>query len=346
MPEPFLKARVSVLIPCFNEEDVIANTIQQVTDYLANLQGISSWELILINDGSTDNTLKILEAFKSEFIRVLSFDRNKGRGAAIKAGMQATTGEFIIPLDADLSYDLNHIQQILQVFVDQPTIDVVVVSAYMKGGSVQGVPLGRLALSKIANWILSRFFPQKLSTVTCVVRGYRHEVIHNLCLLEKGKEFHLEILKKLFLKGAAIQEIPGRLIWKRDKKKSTSSRNLNVLKSSKKHLLYALTIRPHGLFRYMTLFLLMIGLYEGLIFILQVFKVFEMQKGLTSSLWFALRTAFNHSPHTFFIALGALILSLNVFCFFLVIYILRINHEETLRHLMVALENKHSLKAD
>jgi glycosyltransferase involved in cell wall biosynthesis len=340
IPSPLFKGRVSILIPCFNEESIIINTINQVRDYLSHLQSISSWEIILINDGSTDDTLKLLESFQTESIRVLSFDRNKGRGAAVRAGMQAATGEFIIPLDADLSYDLNHIQQIFDVFVHKPKTDVVIVSAYMKGGTVQGVPVSRLLLSRIANWILSRFFPQKLSTVTCVVRGYRKEVIQNLCLLEKGKEFHLEILKKLFLNGANIQEIPGRLVWKREKKGTSSTRGLNIFKSSQKHLLYVLAIKPYGFFKYITLFLLLIGTYESVIFISQVIKALNLQEAFTPSLWLALKTTFDHSPHTFFIALGTLTLGLNTFSFLLIIHILRINHEENLRHLLAVLENK------
>lgn len=341
----FSKGKTSILIPCFNEEATISHTIQQVEYYLSQLHSISSWELILINDGSTDGTLKVLELCQRESIRVLSFDRNRGRGAAVKAGMQAAKGEFIIALDADLSYDLNHIQEILDVFFHQPTIDVVVVSAYMKGGTVQGVPLSRLALSKIANWILSRFFPQRLSTVTCVVRGYRHDVIKNLCLLEKGKEFHLEILKKLFLKGAQVQEIPGRLVWKRDKKiDNPSSRGLKVMKSSKKHLLYALAIKPYGFFKYLILVLLFVGLYESAVFCFQAMKAFNLnQETFWSALWVALNVTFSHSPHTFFIALGSLILGFNTFFFFLIIYILRVNHEENLRHLMAILEHRRSL---
>jgi len=344
LPVAPFKEKVSILIPCYNEEATIADTIQQVEYYLSQLQNISSWELILINDGSTDGTLKVLESTQKESIRILSFDRNRGRGDAIKVGMQAATGEFIIALDADLSYDLNHIQEILEVFSHKPNIDVVVVSAYMKGGMVQGVPLSRLALSKLANWILSRFFPQKLSTVTCVVRGYRREVIKNLCLLERGKEFHLEILKKLFLKGAQIQEIPGRLVWKREKKANTSPRNLKVLQSSRKHLLYALAIKPYGFFKYLIFLLLLIGFYESIVFGIQTLKVINLnQETFWPALWLALKITFSHSPHTFFIALGSLILGFNTFFFFLIIYIVRVNHEENLRHLMAILEHRRSL---
>ena len=65
----FSKGKISIIIPCFNEETMISKTIEQIKRYLSQLQYISSWELILINDGSTDKTGEILESYKSKSIR-------------------------------------------------------------------------------------------------------------------------------------------------------------------------------------------------------------------------------------------------------------------------------------
>lgn len=333
-----IKGRVSIIIPCYNEERKITSTVEKVERYLTDLKLISSWEIIIVNDGSTDTTPDILKDIVANSIKVISFLSNQGRGAAIKAGVQAATGEFIITIDADLSYDLDHIGQILEEFRKEPNTDVVIVSAYMKGGRVFGVPLKRLLLSRIANGILSRFFRQKLSTVTCVLRGYKSEIIKNLFLIEKGKEFHLEVLSKLFLNEAKIKEIPGRLVWKREKTETKTSRNLNLIKSSRSHLLYALAIKPHSIFKYATIGLLVFGLYETFVFSSQVIQVLELNNQMSASLWLAMKKTFNHSPHTFFLGLGSLILSLNMFFFSLIIYILRINHENMLRHLLAIYE--------
>jgi hypothetical protein len=158
-------------------------------------------------------------------------------------GISSSRGDYVICLDADLSYDEKHIGSILDCFEGDPKTDVVVVSPYMKGGYTKGVPWGRLMVSRLANWILAGFFEGKLSTVTCVVRGYRGPLIRAIPLFEDGKEIHLEILRKLALYGARILEIPGRLEWKRTRKQPRERGKSNFFISAGKHTWYVFSSR-------------------------------------------------------------------------------------------------------
>lgn len=324
---------LTVVIPCFNEEKTILATAETVLHYMATHYPQHGFELLLIDDGSSDRTGEILQQLASQNpeVRCVYFPSNRGRGAAIKAGIEASTGQYLILLDADLSYDVAHIGEILQCIQRHPKTDVVVVSAYMRGGVVQGVPLSRLFISRMANWILAGFFADNLSTVTCVVRGYRGDAIRNIPLFEDGKQLHLEILRKMALSGANIREIPGRLIWKQ-KKHERRKNNLNVAGSAKHHLLYGMLVRPTRLFKYIAALLFVFGLYEVGTILYNVVMSYQPQVHWVHDLSLAIKTSFFRSPHTFILASVALILGFQTFSFLTILEVSRLQHEETLRH--------------
>jgi dolichol-phosphate mannosyltransferase len=333
-PPPAIdKVDLSIIIPCFNEEATIRNTAQAVLGYMARYYPAHSLELVLINDGSSDGTLLILQtlAESNPAIRLVSFKFNQGRGAAIKAGIAASQGSRVILLDADLSYDIDHVGEILHCFEQSPRTDVVVISAYMPGGVVKGVPFSRLLISRMANWILSGFFSANLSTVTCVVRGYRGDMIRNLPLFEDGKQLHLEILRKMALSGAVIQEIPGRLVWKQ-KKHERRKNNLNVAGSAKQHLLYGMLVKPTRIFKYIGLLLCLVGLYEASTIVYNVFLLYHPQANILYDLSTAIKASYFRSPHTFILAGIALMLGFQTFSALTILEISRMQHEESLRH--------------
>lgn len=238
--------RLSVIIPCFNEADGIGRTVDTIRAYMREHQADYTYEIILIDDGSSDGTGEVLKALSEQHdnVRSVGFPYNRGRGAALRAGISTSKGDYVIALDADLSYDETHIGGILKCFEEDPKTDVVVVSPYMKGGSSHGVPWGRLFVSRMANWILGGFFAGKLKTVTCVVRGYRGALIRAIPLFEEGKEIHLEVLRKLALYGARIVETPGRLEWRREKKTGAPRGRLRFLSATWQHIRYTLFFGP------------------------------------------------------------------------------------------------------
>lgn len=297
-----------------------------------------TFELLLVNDGSTDMTRTIIDgiAKSNSRVRALHFTHNRGRGAAIKTGIANSLGRRLILLDADLSYDVDHITAILTEFKQNSLLDIVVVSPYMKGGIVNGVPFFRLLLSRAANWILASAFADGLSTVTCVVRGYRGEFIRGLPLYEEGKELHLEILRKASVLGAHLVEIPGRLIWKSEKGQRRKT-SLKVVKAASRHFLYGVLMRPTQFFKYFALILLALGVYElGMLF--GVFLDFyKPMPDFWLGVWQGLAKTFDHSPHTVVIASVALILGFQTFSFLVILQLLKLQQEETLRHMLALL---------
>ena len=250
---------LSVIIPVFNEEENVAVTVERVCHELDRHKLL--FELVIVNDGSTDQTGEKLHALQNEYsqIRAINYFPNMGRGMALRRGFQEAVGRFIVSIDADLSYDENHIIRLYESLKVSPTTDIVLGSVYMRGGEMRDVPWNRRAISRLGNWILSFALRGKFKTITCVLRGYKKEVIQALDLTSTGKEIHLEILLKAVAYGFSIAEIPATLKWR---KKGRSK--FRVTSTSISHLLFSVAMRPMILFGVLGLIMIAIGVGIGL----------------------------------------------------------------------------------
>lgn len=270
--QPFL----SVIIPMYNEEANVETTIARVEETLAGLG--RPYEIIPVNDGSTDRTLQILDALaaRNEHLRVVSYWKNGGRGKALRYGFKAARGEYIATIDADLSYDPHYLLDMAKVLDEESDIDVVLASAYMEGGGAQGVPRDRLFISKLGNRILQLAMPETIHTVTCIVRCYRRAVIESLDLESNGKEIHLEILSKVLAMGFRIKEIPAILT---SRQKGVSKFTFRATAVS--HLIFTVFERPMLLFGALGVVLTLIGLGLGIyIFVLYSHAVLNPNRPL------------------------------------------------------------------
>jgi glycosyltransferase involved in cell wall biosynthesis len=215
------KIDISIVVAAYNEEAIIANNLRLVADELSSRPEMK-WEILCVNDGSNDRTGDIMDAFASEDprVRVIHHCRNFGQGRAIRSAFDQCRGEYIITLDADLSYGSEYIYKLIDALHDN-NVEIALVSPYTKGGSVRNVPFFRRFLSRYANLYLGKMSNYSISTSTCVVRAYRSEVIDSMFLTSDGMELQLEILMKASMMGFHVCEIPARLQWP-DHKASTA----------------------------------------------------------------------------------------------------------------------------
>jgi dolichol-phosphate mannosyltransferase len=259
---------VSVIVPMFNEQEIVKTTLDRITRALDSIP--RRWEIIVVDDGSTDRTRKLVEDYMrfNRWVRLISYPQNQGRGKALRVGFANARGKIICTTDADLSYDEKHILQMIDLLGRNPDVDLVVGSPYAAGGKTEGVSPIRLALSKWGNRILGFAMKGGISTVTGVLRAYRRECISSLELESDGKEVHLEILSKALAMGYKVKELPATL------KGRTAGRSKFRFKATAvSHLVFSFFERPVILFGAVGLFMLLLGLLGG------IYMIYLWQKG-------------------------------------------------------------------
>ena len=242
----------------FNEAENAEHTLARVEESLASFQG--DYEIIPVNDGSTDNTLEVLQriAKLNQRIRVVSYSRNIGRGMALRAGFKEAKGEIVVSIDADLSYDPHYILPLVDTLKKEQDLDLVLASPYMPGGGVKGVPFHRLWISKFGNKILRFAMPNRIYTSTGIFRAYRRKVLDSIELESNGKEIHLEILSKAIALGFRVKEVPALLTGR---KKGRSK--FKFRKTALSHLIFSAFEKPMMIFGLIGFLTLGIGLVIG-----------------------------------------------------------------------------------
>ena len=255
---PSDRVSVSVVVPMYNEAESVGTTIARIQEVMDGTG--RSYEIIPVNDGSTDRTLPILEelARRDARIKVASYPQNIGRGKALRVGFARASGEVIVSIDADLSYDPEHILDFIRVLENETDVDVVLASPYTQGGRTEGVPLGRLLVSRVGNMILSFSLPGRFKTVTCIFRAYRREVLESLELESTGKEIHLEILSKVLALGLRVREVPATLRGRKRGKSKFRFRGTAI-----SHLMFSILQKPMIVFGIMGIGFLVVGLIMG-----------------------------------------------------------------------------------
>jgi glycosyltransferase involved in cell wall biosynthesis len=239
--------RVSVVCPFFNEEAVLVTAAERMIATLQRDFG-ADWELILVNDGSTDGSLAQLLQFANAHpdgrLRVLSFSANQGRGRAIKAGIDAARGALIVTTEVDGSWGDAIVKDLVTELDRHPEADFVIASPHRPGGGLKNVPWQRVFLTRIGNLLIRAFFGSGVTMNTGMTRGYRSGVIKPLVVHADGKEFHLEVLLKLITIGFRFREIPATLTWNRFETRGTRRSSTNIRRTIASHLQFLTIARP------------------------------------------------------------------------------------------------------
>jgi glycosyltransferase involved in cell wall biosynthesis len=205
---------ISVVCPFYNEVGIVDQAVRQLLHQLGSLD--EEWELIVVNDGSKDGSEKIARRIADDQpkLRVLGYAHNRGRGYALRTGIDAARGDLIVTTEIDLSWGETIVHDLVQAMREWPDADIVVASPHLAGGCYKNVPFKRVWLSRIGNRVIRACMSNAVTMNTGMTRAYRRHVIQSLPLSEDGKEFHLEVILKATAFGYRIREIPSILQWK------------------------------------------------------------------------------------------------------------------------------------
>ncbi len=194
------KHSLSVFFPAYNEEENIESTVEQATDVLSSLD--IEYEIIVVNDGSSDRTGEIAErlSLTDPRIRVINHDPNQGYGAAVWSGIQAARYEYVFFTDADLQFDLREIPLLLE---HVPEHDVVL--GYRAD---RQDPFIRLVNAKGWNILNRLLFGLKVKDIDCAFKLFKTKLVQNLPIESRGAMMSAELLIRLKQKGVKFKEVP------------------------------------------------------------------------------------------------------------------------------------------
>lgn len=305
---------VSILMCAYNEEAVIQDTLQEIDAFIAARPNFR-WELVLVNDGSADQTLTLAQQYAAgkDYIVLVTYPKNGGLGHATQKGIAATSGDYVITLDIDLSYDLEHVDRILDELISSHA-EVVLASPYMRGGAMRAVPKMRAFFSVMANKFLSIFAHGNLSTLTGLARGYQGDFVRGMYFSgEKMDALPEMVYKAMVLKGE-IRQIPATLDWTHQLQYQNRSSSMRVLIQIMGTLLSGFMFRPFYFFVLPGLLLLGFSLYTNVWTLIHSVEAWLAisAAGETATVSDAIAQAYANFPHTFIVGLLSLMLSIQL----------------------------------
>lgn len=205
------KPSLSIVIPCYNEEEGILNLVQKLNPAVAQLKTKYEVELVFVDDGSIDHTNQLLHQYygNDPKAKIIKHEKNKNLGAALRTGFQYASGDFVAALDSDCTYDPVLLSKLLGM-MDEHT-DIVTVSPYHPNGKIRDVPAYRIFMSKSASFLYRLMIDWQLHTYTAMVRVYRKEVIKNIQFKSDNFLGVTELLARSMLQGYKVKEYPAEL---------------------------------------------------------------------------------------------------------------------------------------
>ncbi|TAN32590.1 glycosyltransferase family 2 protein [bacterium] len=205
--------RLSVVIPCYNEEQRLPRTIERIERYLGG-RG-TSYELILVDDGSTDGTRLVMDAAagRQDSVRIEALPRNRGKGRALAEGVAVATGAVILVTDADLSTPIEELDKLEAAL--EAGAGVAIASRALRGSRVEiSQPVYRVLMGKAFNLIVQLVLLPGIWDTQCGFKLFASEVAHAAFagLTTDGFGYDPEVLYRAKRRGVRIAEVP--VVWR------------------------------------------------------------------------------------------------------------------------------------
>jgi len=225
---------ISIVIPLYNERENILTYRDELfpeIDRIADATG-ESFQYILVDDGSRDDTYLLLQALARERSDVIAVTNgtNKGMGAAIKHGLQHSKGDLVVTMDSDLTFRPEDVKALILAYqASHP--DCVSGSPYLEQGLLEEVSFIRFLPSKVVNTLYRILLGADITCVSPIFRLYRKDALDGIYIQSNNFDINAEILAKLLLGGRTVVEVPVALHTRR-----YGESKINVSKEIRNHV--------------------------------------------------------------------------------------------------------------
>lgn len=245
-----LNFEVSFVIPCLNEEKTLAQAIKLCQSAIEKLGSIC--EIVVADNGSTDNSIQIAETLGARVVNVC----NKGYGNALIGGIKASLGKYVVMGDADATYNFNEAVEFIHSLRNNEAD--LVIGSRLKGDIEDGAMpfLHRYLGTPVLTFLIRNFFAIPISDCNCGMRAFTREAFDRLNMISGGMEFASEMLIKAGIIGIRVKEINCSL------SKDTRGRapHLKTWRDGWRHLKFILAFAPKHVFYYPGIFFIFLGI--------------------------------------------------------------------------------------
>ena len=187
--------KISIIVPLYNEERTIINILSKIQNEIKKLNEFN-FEVIIINDGSNDNSKKLLEENSNLYNTLISFNKNRGKGFAIKEGLKKISGEIILIQDADLEYLPHNYKNLLEPFKEYEA-QVVYGSRFKSTEASRVLFFWHMIANKIITFCSNIFSNLNLTDVETGYKVFRSDILKKIDLKENSFAFEIEITQKI-----------------------------------------------------------------------------------------------------------------------------------------------------
>lgn len=204
---------LSVIIPAYNEEQTILPIIKRVESVILP-QNVEK-EIIVVDDGSTDGTTAKLKGLPaSPHLKIFFHEKNQGKTAAVKLGIEKATGNFILIQDADLEYDPEHYPALLDPLL-RGKASVVYGSRFL--GKIENMAFVNRFANKISNLTINALYGASITDFHTGYKLFKQEILKALPITSKNFTFDTEITARVLKKKIPIYEIPINYVARENK---------------------------------------------------------------------------------------------------------------------------------
>ncbi len=203
--------KISIVIPAYNEADRIVGTIQEMKDYLRQQNTWDDYEIIVVSDGSSDDTSSIVKSLRHDFksLKLIAYPENKGKGYAVKTGILATTSDLVLFADADGATPIKELDRLATPILSGRA-DIVIASRRTPDANIaKKQPPHRVFIGKVFSFINTAILRMPFLDTQCGFKLFKGELARRLFGLQisDGFVFDVEILFHAVRAGYRVKEL-------------------------------------------------------------------------------------------------------------------------------------------